>query len=253
MALPLPQDKFDQGGAMSKEHKIVVIGGSSGMGLATAKRLALEGRHVVIASRSEEKLAGALTEIAAKAEAKSLDFTNEKAVLRFFEWVGRFDHLVLMGAGLPAWGKLEEIQTAALENAFRSKFWGYFFCAKYATPYLSKNGSILFTIGGAARSAIPGTAGVAAVNGAIMCMALTLAKELAPIRVNVLSPGLVDTPAYDWMSEEEKQDFFKQMGGNLPVGRVGKPHEIAEAAYYLLMNDFTTGAVLDVDGGGKLH
>jgi NAD(P)-dependent dehydrogenase (short-subunit alcohol dehydrogenase family) len=234
-------------------NKIVVIGGSSGMGLATAKRLGLEGAHVVIASRSEKKLKAALSEIEGKAEARSLDFTDEKGVRSFFEWVGRFDHLVLMGAGLPAWGKFLEIQTAALESAFKTKFWGYFYCAKYAVPYLRENGSILFTMGGAARSAIPGTAGVAAVNGAIMCMAFTLAKELAPIRVNILSPGLVDTPAYNWMSEEEKQGFFKRMSGNTPVGRVGKPDEIAEAAYYLLTNRYTTGAVLDVDGGGRLH
>jgi NAD(P)-dependent dehydrogenase (short-subunit alcohol dehydrogenase family) len=239
--------------SFSTGKKIVVIGGSSGMGLASAKHLALDGAHVVIASRSEEKLKAALSGIEGKAEAKSLDFTDEQAVRSFFEWVGPFDHLVLMGAGLPAWGDLQEIQTVALESAFKTKFWGYFFCAKYAAPYLRQNGSILFTIGGAARSAIPGTAGVAAVNGAIMCMAFTLAKELAPIRVNILSPGLVDTPAYGWMSEAEKQSFFEQMGGNLPVGRVGKPDEIAQAVHYLLMNGYTTGAILDVDGGGRLH
>jgi NAD(P)-dependent dehydrogenase (short-subunit alcohol dehydrogenase family) len=238
---------------MLTEQRAVVIGGSSGMGLATARRLAQAGAHVVIASRSEEKLKAALAVIEGKADAKSLDFTDEEAVLRFFEAVGPFDHLVLMGAGLPAWGTFREIQTSALESAFKTKFWGYFFCAKYAAPYLRKNGSILFTIGGAARSAIPGTAGLAAVNGAIMCMAFTLAKELAPIRVNILSPGVVDTPAYDWMSAEEKQGFFQQMGGNLPVGRVGKPDEIAEAALYLVANGYTTGAVLDVDGGGRLH
>jgi NAD(P)-dependent dehydrogenase (short-subunit alcohol dehydrogenase family) len=238
---------------MMTEQKALVIGGSSGMGLATAKRLALAGAHVVISSRSEEKLKAALAVIEGKADAKSLDFTDEQSVRRFFESVGPFDHLVLMGAGLPAWGKFQEIQTAALESAFRNKFWGYFFCAKYAAPYLRKDGSILFTIGGAARSAIPGTAGLAAVNGAIMCMAFTLAKELAPIRVNILSPGLVDTPAYDWMSAEEKQGFYQQMGGNLPVGRVGKPDEIAEAVHYLVTNGYTTGAVLDIDGGGRLH
>jgi NAD(P)-dependent dehydrogenase (short-subunit alcohol dehydrogenase family) len=238
---------------MLTDKKIVVIGGSSGMGFATAKRLALEGAHIVIASRSEEKLKTALPEIEGKAEAKSLDFTDEESVRSFFERVDRFDHLILMGAGMPAWGKFNEIQTAALESAFKTKFWGYFFCAKYAAPYLGENSSILFTIGGAARSAIPGTAGLAAVNGAIMCMAVTLAKELAPIRVNILSPGLVDTPAYNWMSEDEKQRFFKQMGENLPVGRVGRPDEIAEAAYYLVMNGYTTGAIIDVDGGGRLH
>lgn len=238
---------------MTTEKKIVIIGGSSGMGLATAQRLALDGAQVVIASRSEEKLKAALSKIEGQAEAIIIDMTDENGVRSFFERVGPFDHLVLMAAGLPAWGNLQEIRAEALENAFHSKFWGYFFCAKYASSKLHQNGSILFTIGGAARSAIPGTAGVAAVNGAIMCMAFTLAKELAPIRVNILSPGLVDTPAYNWMSEEEKQGFFKQMGGNLPVGRVGRPEEIAEAAYYLLMNSYTTGAILDVDGGGRLH
>lgn len=238
---------------MPTEKKIVIIGGSSGMGLATAQRLALEGLHVVIASRSEKKLQAALSKIEGTAESKSLDFTDEQSVRSFFEWVGPFDHLVLMAAGLPAWGTLPEIETVALESAFKAKFWGHFFCAKYALPKLRESGSILFTIGGAARSAIPGTAGVAAVNGAIMCMAFTLAKELAPIRVNILSPGLVDTPAYNWMSNEEKQGFFKQMGGDLPVGRVGKADEIAEAAHYLLMNGYTTGAILDVDGGGRLH
>jgi NAD(P)-dependent dehydrogenase (short-subunit alcohol dehydrogenase family) len=233
--------------------RVVVIGGSSGMGLATAKLLTAEGAQVMIASRSRDKLDKALHVIGGNAEARPLDFSKEGAVREFFSSLGAFDHLVLMGAGLPAWGKLSDIQSSALESAFKTKFWGYFLCAKYGAPLIREGGSILFTIGGAARSAIPGTAGVASVNGAIMCMAITLAKELAPIRVNILSPGLVDTPAYNWMSAEEKRAFFKQMGGDLPVGRVGQSDELAQAALYLLSNGFTTGAILDVDGGGRLH
>ena len=84
-------------------------------------------------------------------------------------------------------------------------------------------------------------------------MAFTLARELAPIRVNILSPGLVDTPMYDWMTGEEKERFFQQMGSQVPVGRVGRPAEIAEALRFLIRNTFTTGAVLDVDGGNRLH
>jgi len=207
----------------------------------------------MIASRSRDKLDKALPVIGGNAEARQLDFSKEAEVRDFFSSLGAFDHLVLMAAGLPAWGKLSDIQSGALESAFKTKFWGYFLCAKYGAPLIGEGGSVLFTTGGAARSAIPGTAGVSAVNGAIMCMAMTLAKELAPIRVNVLSPGLVDTPAYNWMSAEEKKAFFKQMRGNLPVGRVGQPDELAQAALYLLSNSFTTGAILDVDGGGRLH
>jgi NAD(P)-dependent dehydrogenase (short-subunit alcohol dehydrogenase family) len=223
------------------------------MGRATAKLLSQEGAQVIIASRSRDKLDDALRVIGGNAEARLLDFSNEEAVQVFFKSLSAIDHLVLMGAGLPAWGKLSDIQSSALESAFRTKFWGYFLCAKYGAPLIREGGSILFTIGGAARSAIPGTAGVSSVNGAIMCMAMTLAKELAPIRVNVLSPGLVDTPAYNWMSAEDKKAFFQQMGGNLPVGRVGQPDELAQAALYLLSNGFTTGTILDVDGGGRLH
>jgi len=115
---------------MLENQKVVVVGGSSGMGLETAKLLDTNRAQVVIASRSGEKLSAALKEINGKAEAKPLDFTRESAVRDFFTSLGPLDHLVLMSAGLPAWGKFGEIQTAALENAFKSKFWGYFFCAK---------------------------------------------------------------------------------------------------------------------------
>lgn len=222
------------------------------MGLETAKQLSKSGAEVIIASRSEKKLQLALEEIEGKASAMQLDFTIQEDVNRFFNSVGEFDHLVLIGAGTAAWGKLEEIDGVALQNAFQNKFWGYFFSTQAAVRKIRENGSILFTIGGAARASIPGTAGVAAVNGAILSMAKTLAKELGPIRVNILSPGLVDTPAYDWMSEEEKQVFYEDMGGKLPVGRIGNTEEIAHAVIYLLENTYTTGAVLDVDGGVRL-
>ena len=235
-----------------KGQKIVVIGGSSGMGLAVAQALAQKDAAVVIASRSREKLEAAKARIAGEVETASLDFTDETAVNKFFEANGRIDHLVLAAAGPPAWGKFLEIDPVALRKAFDTKFWGYFNCARHAVSSLRGDGSITFLTGGASRTAIPGTAGLAAVNGAISCMAYTLAKELAPLRVNVISPGLIDTPAYDWMPEGEKQALFEQMGGGLPVKRIGQPHEIAEAVLLLISNGFITGAVLDVDGGVRL-
>ena len=235
-----------------KGQKIVIIGGSSGMGLATSQALVRESATVFIASRSKEKLAAAKALVAGEVQTSSLDFTDESAVNKFFETTGRIDHLVMAAAGPPAWGKFLELDPAALRTAFNTKFWGYFNCARSAVAYLRDDGSIIFLTGGASRAAIPGTSGLAAVNGAITCMAYTLAKELAPLRVNVISPGLIDTPAYDWMTADEKQAFFEQMGGGLPVQRIGQSHEIGEAVLLLIRNGFITGAVLDVDGGARL-
>jgi NAD(P)-dependent dehydrogenase (short-subunit alcohol dehydrogenase family) len=145
-----------------------------------------------------------------------------------------------------------ELDPTALRSAFENKFWGHFHSARHAVPNLRKDGSITFFIGGACRAAIPGTSGLAAVNGAIMAMAYTLAKELAPLRVNAISPGPVDTPAYDLMPKEGKQAFFDQMARVLPVKRIGKPEELARAVLFLVGNDFVTGAVIDIDGGARL-
>lgn len=235
-----------------KDQKIVVVGGSSGMGLAAAQALAQENATIVIASRSSEKLEAAKVRISGEVETANLDFTDESAVEKFFAATGIIDHLVLAAAGPPAWGKFLELDPVALRTAFDTKFWGYFNCARHAVSKLRGDGSITFLTGAASRTAIPGTSGLAAVNGAITCMAYTLAKELAPLRVNVISPGLIDTPAYAWMSEDEKQAFYEQMGGGLPVQRVGQPHEIAEAVLLLIRNGFITGAVMDVDGGARL-
>jgi NAD(P)-dependent dehydrogenase (short-subunit alcohol dehydrogenase family) len=237
---------------MLQNQKIVVIGASQGMGFATAQLLASQGNEIVIASKTREKIEKAALEIGGKTKAKTLDFTDELAVKNFFEEVGKFDHLVLIGAGLPAWGTFTKLESQALKNAFETKFFGYYYSAKHAIPHLRKDGSIVMTIGGAARKAIAGTSGVAAVNGAILAMGRTMSIELAPLRVNIVSPGLVDTPAYNWMDEEQKSAFFKQMGGQLPVGRVGKPEEVAHVIETVLDNNYITGSVIDVDGGGSL-
>jgi NAD(P)-dependent dehydrogenase (short-subunit alcohol dehydrogenase family) len=223
------------------------------MGLASAKILAEAGATLTIAGRSDEKLAAAQKKISAKVGVFPLDFTVEKDVEKFFAQSGKIDHLVIAAAGRPAWGAFRDLSPQALRSAFESKFWGHYYCARYALPTLRSDGSITFFIGGACRTAIPGTSGLAAVNGAIMAMANTLAKELAPLRVNCISPGPVDTPAYDGMGEERKRAFFEQMAHELPVRRVGSDQEVAEGVLFLVTNGFVTGAVLDVDGGARLR
>ena len=233
---------------------VAVIGGSSGIGLGIAKAAAEAGARVVVAGRTAAKLEAALREIggAGAVEALELDATDERAVLRFFDAVGAFDHLVATAAaGLP-FGPFAGLDMAAFRQGFDGKFWAFTHALRHALPTLRRDGSVTLVTGAAARAAMPGAAGVAAVNGAIQSMVPVLGRELAPLRVNALSPGVVDTPVWSGMSGEARQAMYRQAAERLPVGRIGTPADLGEAALFLMTNGYTTGIVLDVDGGARL-
>ena len=233
--------------------RVMVVGGSSGIGLAAARRLAGAGARVIVVGRAEDKLARAKAEIGGECRDPGRGSGGRGRKPGGCSMAsGPLDHLVITAGGNPAWGPFLELEPGRLRAAFEGKFWPYFHAARYGAPRLAKDGSILFVTGGASRSAIPGTAGLAAVNGAIAAMARTLARELAPIRVNVLSPGFVDTPAYAAMPADARANLYRRMAEAAPVGRIGAADELAEAVVFLLANGFTTGAVLDVDGGRRL-
>lgn len=234
------------------QQKVVVVGGSSGMGLATARRLAQEGYNVVITARTRGRVDEALGRIGGAASGQVLDYADRAGIAAAFANIGAFDHLVLAGAGPAAWGAFAELSHDTLQAAFDSKFWGYFDTLQTALPTLANRGSITLVSGAAARTTLAGMAGLAAVNGAIERMGLTLARELAPLRVNVLSPGLVDTPAYDWMAPEAHRGMLEGAAAKLPVQRYGIPEDIAEAVLFLVRDHYVTGTVLDVDGGVRL-
>lgn len=242
------------GNKLNNQH-VLIVGGSSGMGLASARVLAEAGATVTIASRSREKLDAALARLPKCVTAQVMDFTDRKSIDEALSAIvaaaGSLDHLVLAGAGAPAWGAFSEVRIEALQSAIDTKLFGYWNTMQAALAHLRKDGSVTLLSGAAARTAIPGTAGLAAVNGGINQMAVTLAKELAPLRVNVISPGLVDTPAYDGMPQEAKAGMFAGVAASLAVGRTGVPDDIADAVLFLVSNGFTTGAILDVDGGAR--
>ena len=238
---------------MSLENqRVVIVGGSSGIGLAAARRLVAAAAKVIVVGRSAEKLAAAQEALGGFAVTRSADLADASAARELFDNLGPIDHLVITAGGSPAWGPFLELEPEALRNAFDAKFWAHFHAARYGAPRLHRNGSIIFVTGGAARAALPGTAGLAAVNGAIQAMARTLARELAPVRVNVLSPGFTDTPAYAGMPDDARAALYERMADAALVRRVGTADEIADAIVFLLANGFTTGAVLDVDGGRRL-
>jgi NAD(P)-dependent dehydrogenase (short-subunit alcohol dehydrogenase family) len=234
-----------------RNARIAVIGGSSGMGLAAAKLLVENGAHVIIASRSEERLKKAAEEIGRNVETYQLDALHETQVKAFFEQTGEIDHLVTPGAAANMGSFLSQ-STPDARFSFDGKFWVQYLAAKHGAPKIRGNGLITFFSGVAAVKPIQGLTVIAAVNGAVEALGRSLAVELAPIRVNTISPGIVDTPAYEGMPEAMKKAYFDSMAAKLPVKHVAKPEEIAESVLYLIKSEFTTGTVLEVSGGDIL-
>jgi NAD(P)-dependent dehydrogenase (short-subunit alcohol dehydrogenase family) len=232
--------------------RIVVIGGSSGIGLATAKMAAQQDAEVVIASRDAGQLDRAIAEIGGRTETYPLDVRDEARVKEFFEKLGSFDHLTTPGSSALG-GPFLATETARARADFDSKFWGQYHAARYAAPNIRPGGSIVLFSGIYSQRPPAGVASVAAVNGAIEALGRALAVELAPLRVNVVSPGLTDTPAYNSMPPDQRQTMFKQVAESLPARRMGQPADIAQAVLYLMADPYATGTTLLIDGGFMLR
>jgi len=236
------------------EHTLIV-GGSSGMGLSLAASLLSEGMRVTIVGRSPERLEAARRTLAGSSLLKTAvaDIAKEDEIVKLMELVGPLDHIVTTAATLDGvYRLLPELELAAVHRAIDSKLVGSLLLAKHGAPLLSKTGSITFTSGIAAyRPAARGSV-VAAVNGALASLAYALAIELAPIRVNVVSPGWVDSPIWETVAGDKKEEMLQAMAERLPVGRVGQPGDIAQAMLFLMRNGFSNGTVLHVDGGHRL-
>lgn len=225
---------------------VIVIGGSSGIGAAVAKASAARGAHVVMAGRR------LVSGVENGVRSEPVDVTDATSLQRLFESVGRFDHLVYTsGPSVRAKTLVETDLTEAQEN-FDVKLWGALRAIQRALPYLDEHASISLTSGQLGRKLASGQFIKTGINAATEALGKQLAKELAPRRVNVISPGVIDTPAYAGLAEEQRLAMFAKAGGALPVGRVGQADEVA-AGYVLAMeNGFMTGAVIDIDGGGLL-
>jgi NAD(P)-dependent dehydrogenase (short-subunit alcohol dehydrogenase family) len=231
--------------------RVVVLGGTSGIGLATAKAFLDESAQVIIASRSSSKLSDAKAKLGGNVEGYEIDFRSEEKVADFFERVGKFDHLVVT-AGEGAMGHFSELPVATVREAFDSKFWGQYITVRASLPYLNNESSITLTSGVYGVRPPQGATTLASINSAIDGLARGLSVDLSPIRVNVVSPGIVDTPLYAGMSAEQRQELYNSIAQQLPVGRVAQPEDIAETYVYLAKNGFTTGTTVLVDGGAHL-
>jgi NAD(P)-dependent dehydrogenase (short-subunit alcohol dehydrogenase family) len=229
--------------------KVLVVGGSSGMGEAAAKLAAEAGATVTIAARGHDRLAAAAKRIGHKAEPAMLDATSDASVDKFFADGAVWDHVVsCVGAG--GRGNVRELDMIAAFAAMDGKFWAGFRIARAAR--IASDGSLTFVSGGLSQRPAAGAALISAVNGALEKLSQGLALEMAPIRVNTVSPGPVDTPMWDRYGADMKKKFLDGAASRVPLKRVAQPAEIAEIVLFFMTNRFVTGTVVPLDGGSTL-
>jgi NAD(P)-dependent dehydrogenase (short-subunit alcohol dehydrogenase family) len=235
-----------------KGKKIVVIGGSSGMGLAAVEQFARDGAEVIAVARNRERLDAAVAPLAGAVQARALDGGDRQALDALFAATGPVDHVVLSLSGGEGGGEFRTLDLAALRRGFEAKFWAQIEAAQASVPALRAGGSLTFITSISARMANPGTAGLAAINGAIEAMIGALARELAPLRVNAVSPGVIDTAWWDRVPAAWRDQVFAEQRRASPVGRLGQPQDVAHAIRFLIENPLMTGAIVECDGGMRL-
>ncbi len=224
--------------------KIVVVGGSSGIGLATAAMAKAQGAEVIIASRSPDKLKTAADGIGVKAIVA--DVTDDDSVKILFRDCGAVDHVVVTAAQLKS-GPFKTVAMDDVRATMEGKFWGAWRVARAAS--INAGGSLTLVSGFLSVRPRPNSAIVGAANGAIESLARSLALELAPVRVNCVSPGIIDTPIRAGMAEAARVEMLAKIAAGLPVGRVGVAEDIAGQILAFVNNGFATGSIVYIDGG----
>lgn len=228
--------------------KVVVVGGSSGIGLATAALVKSLGADVVIASRSAAKLDPVAEQL--KATAIRADVTSDQSVAELFRRTGPVDHVVLTAAQLRT-GPFKTVAMEDVRATMEAKFWGAWRVAREAE--IRPGGSLTLVTGFLSVRPRPNSAIISAANGALESLARALALELAPVRVNAVSPGVIDTPIRAAMPEAARKEMLAKTAAALPVGRVGVAEDIAQQIASFMANGFATGSIVYVDGGALVN
>jgi NAD(P)-dependent dehydrogenase (short-subunit alcohol dehydrogenase family) len=228
-------------------QKVVVVGGSSGIGLSTAEMAKREGAEVVIASRSAEKLNAAAGKIGVKAI--PADVTSDDSIASLFRQCGAVDHVVVTAAQLKT-GPFKTVPMDDVRSTMEGKFWGAWRCARFAD--IKAGGSLTLVSGFLSIRPRPNAAIVGAANGALESLTRSLALDLAPVRVNCVSPGIIDTPIRAAMPEAARREMLEKTAAALPVRRVGLGEDIARQILAFMTNGFATGSIIYLDGGGMV-
>jgi NAD(P)-dependent dehydrogenase (short-subunit alcohol dehydrogenase family) len=234
------------------DNRVVIIGGTSGIGLATAHAAIAEGADVVIASSRQSSVDAALGELGARATGSALDVLDRDAVLAFFERIGGFDHLVYTAGESLSLMPVDGMDLDRARGFFRIRFFGALNAVSIAAKRIRPGGSVTLTSGSARTRPGSGWAVASSLCGATTSLAGALAVELAPVRVNVVEPGIIRSPLWSGMSAEAQQAMYEEQAALLPAGRVGEVDDVARAFVYSMTQPFMTGASIPVDGGALL-
>jgi NAD(P)-dependent dehydrogenase (short-subunit alcohol dehydrogenase family) len=233
------------------EHTALVVGGTSGIGLAAARQLSARGSRVHIAARGKERL----DEIAATDPALTChqaDGGDRAQMAAVAQAIGQIDWLIITLGGREGPGPIADLDLAMLRRAFDAKFWGHVTTIQAVLPHLAETGSITLLGAITAQAGMPGTAGIAAINGAVEALVRPLAAELAPIRVNAVSPGFVDTPWWSGFPDDARLAYFSRAAQALPARRIATADDIADAVLLAATNPNLTGTIIQSDGGARL-
>jgi NAD(P)-dependent dehydrogenase (short-subunit alcohol dehydrogenase family) len=233
-----------------KDAEVVVIGGTSGIGLATAVMAQEAGARVTVVGRDEARLAGALEQLGGSARGVALDVADEGAVQDLFASFDHVDHVAML-AGTRADGEIATIDTSTITGPIDSRLWGALYVCRYAAPKMT-DGSITICTGVGVGRPRRGGAIVAAAAGGSEILARVVALELAPIRVNIIRPGIVDTPLLTQMAGDRRESVIASQAKRTPLGRIARPEEIAHGILFLMSNTYVTGSTLTIDGGLSL-
>jgi NAD(P)-dependent dehydrogenase (short-subunit alcohol dehydrogenase family) len=229
-------------------QKVLVVGGSSGIGFATAAIAATLGAVVTVASHREEKVQRAVAAIGRGAEGGIIDTSDDHSVDAFFGECGIWDHVVMSAAST----RIGPIGTPLADayDAMNSKFWGAWRVARAAK--IRAGGSLGLVGGYLATRPLPGMALMSGINAALEGITRGLALDLKPTRVNLVAPGMIDTPLWHGMPASERETMLSRIAANLPVGRVGQPEDVAWQLLLFMINPFATGTVVTLDGGASI-
>lgn len=231
------------------DQRILVVGGSSGIGLATAKLASALGARVTIASRSSAKLSHAVTQVGHSTNTKRLDLTVDEQVEAYFAGCQPWDHIIVTGSEVSI-SFVRELPVEAAYAAFDSKFWGFFRVAKHAR--ICPGGSLGVVAGFLATRPAAGRALMGAINGALESLVQGLALELKPVRVNAVSPAMVATEMWSGLDEVARKELFREMARNYPAGVIGEPRDIARQLLLLAATPYATGTIVTLDGGASI-